>query len=611
MGQRKTNRRQAAKSVALATLIGAPWLAAPRLASAQSSAPKGGRLIASAQDWLTLRARISKEPDLATYHQSLLDEARRHLSLPPVAYRKVGRRLLSVSRSLLQRVLLWSYVYKTTDENRYAQRAIQEMLTVAEFADWNPSHFLDVAEMTTGLALGLDWLAGELSPEQSQRIARSIHDLGLQPALDGSAKHNTWHRAEHNWNQVCFGGLCLGALAVQSFYPEASQQIFALAKANIHHGLKPYAPDGVYPEGPSYWGYGTSYQVLMIAALRSAQNDTWQMEQAPGFMGSALSYVQMTGATGAPFNFSDSSDRLLFEPAVFWFAKELNQPALLQFEQAQLKTDDSRRQAVRHRMAVLAALWWPAAQAVSAALPLDWYGRGGNPLVVMRDAWSDSQSLYFAIKGGSASLNHAHMDVGSFVFELDGVRWGIDFGLQAYESLESKGVDLWNKKQTSQRWQVFRLNNHAHSTLTVDGQLHQVSGQGTFSRFDLMQRQATLDMTSVFEGQASKVERSVTIRQRSVLIRDELQGLRPGARVRWQMPTRASVSVQGAAAALTQSGKRLQVKLVEGSSMWHVLSLEQPLPDFNAANPGASMLVCEAIANAQGRADITVHLGAT
>ena len=30
------------------------------------------------------------------------------------------------------------------------------------------------------------------------------------------------------------------------------------------------------------------------------------------------------------------------------------------------------------------------------------------------------------------------MDVGSFVFDSDGVRWAMDFGQQEYESLESK-----------------------------------------------------------------------------------------------------------------------------------------------------------------------------
>jgi hypothetical protein len=37
------------------------------------------------------------------------------------------------------------------------------MLAAAAFSDWNPSHFLDVAEMTAALAIGYDWLYEEVS----------------------------------------------------------------------------------------------------------------------------------------------------------------------------------------------------------------------------------------------------------------------------------------------------------------------------------------------------------------------------------------------------------------------------------------------------------------
>ena len=35
------------------------------------------------------------------------------------------------------------------------------------------------------------------------------------------------------------------------------------------------------------------------------------------------------------------------------------------------------------------------------------------------------------------------MDAGSFVFELNGVRWAIDPGVQDYNALEQAGFDLW------------------------------------------------------------------------------------------------------------------------------------------------------------------------
>lgn len=39
-------------------------------------------------------------------------------------------------------------------------------------------------------------------------------------------------------------------------------------------------------------------------------------------------------------------------------------------------------------------------------------------------------------------------------------------------AVESKGVDLWGKG----RWQVYRLNNLSHKTLTVNGRQHRPEG---------------------------------------------------------------------------------------------------------------------------------------
>lgn len=47
--------------------------------------------------------------------------------------------------------------------------------------------------------------------------------------------------------------------------------------------LSAYGPDGGYPEGFHYWGYGTSFQVLLIAALESALGTDAGLSEYPGF----------------------------------------------------------------------------------------------------------------------------------------------------------------------------------------------------------------------------------------------------------------------------------------------------------------------------------------
>jgi hypothetical protein len=94
-----------------------------------------------------------------------------------------------------------------------------------------------------------------------------------------------------------------------------------------------------------------------------------------------------------------------------------------------------------------------------------WVGKGKMPVALMRTSWTDSAAIFIGFKGGSPSVNHAHMDVGSFVMEADGQRWAMDFGMQEYESLESKGIEVFGRTQNAQRWTIFRLTNLVHNTL--------------------------------------------------------------------------------------------------------------------------------------------------
>src|SRR5690606_33915648 len=105
----------------------------------------------------------------------------------------IGRRLLGVSRSLVRRTTTLAYAWQTTGDVAFARRAETEMLAAAAFSDWNPSHFLDVGEAATALALGYDWTYDALSPESRATIRRALIEKALRPGLDSNAPHNRWH----------------------------------------------------------------------------------------------------------------------------------------------------------------------------------------------------------------------------------------------------------------------------------------------------------------------------------------------------------------------------------------------------------------------------------
>ncbi len=207
--------------------------------------PAHPRLILSGSTWEIIKSRRREDPALDCLLIHCERESRALLDAPPVVYRKEGRRLLAVSRTTLRRVLFLATQFHLSGDKAFALRAQEEMLAVAAFDDWNPSHFLDVAEMTTALAIGYDWLYDALSPEARKAIEKAIVEKGLRPGLPemGFAK------IENNWNQVCLAGMSLGALAVAEEEPELAARTLAKTRDFNMNGMKPYAPSGVYPEG--------------------------------------------------------------------------------------------------------------------------------------------------------------------------------------------------------------------------------------------------------------------------------------------------------------------------------------------------------------------------
>jgi hypothetical protein len=575
------------------------------------------RLIATADDWQRLAVEVSQHPELARLDQMVRQRAAELLNTAPLERELVGRRMLGVARDLLLRTTVFAYAWRRTGDPAYVARAEREMLAAAGFTDWNPSHFLDTAETTAALALGYDWCHDALSPPARAAIRHAIAQLGLRPALDPSLPHNRWHRARNNWSQVCWGGLALGALAIADHEPDLAATILRLARDGIAYGLEPYAPDGIYPEGPMYWSYGTSFQVLLIAGLRTALGEDWNLMEAPGLRASAGVQLQLTAPSGRFFNFADGSEGRGYEPISFWFARELGDPGLAFFSRRTLAATRPG-QPLGGRFTAFVPLWWSpsGSEAVLAEpqMPTVWHGDGPNPVAVFRECWTDPHATYFAIKGGSAAVNHAHMDAGSFIYEADGVRWAIDLGAQDYESLEHLGLRIWNRSQSSDRWRVLRLGPHSHNTLTIDGQLHRVDGHARFVRWMPTDPEphAIIDLSPVFAGQAAQVLRGVRrLSDRRMLLQDELTGLTPGAQVRWRFTTRAAITLgpSPTVARLVQDDRTLHLAVdATPAAEWTVAPVDALAAEFDTPNPGVSQIVGTATAGTDGRARFVVVL---
>lgn len=542
---------------------------------------------------------------------AILAESDSIIMVAPLQRIQIGRRLLSTSREALRRIFFLSYTYRMTGQPTYLQRAEKELLAISAFSDWNPSHFLDVAEMTMAAAIGYDWLYDNLSSASKTIIKEAILKKGLQPSLD--PKYNGWLKAEHNWNQVCNAGITYGAMAIYEDHPELAKGLINRAIESIVLAMKDYGPDGAYPEGYGYWGYGTSFNVMFISAVEKAFGKDFGLNAKPGFLKTGSYLENMTGPSGNPFNYSDAGSTGGLQPAMFWFATKTKDPSLLWVERSRLLNSDPKR-FVKERLLPAIMLWSGGVgiNTIAAPKPTMWVGKGKVPVALMRTSWTDPAAVFVGFKGGSASVNHAHMDIGSFIMEADGVRWAMDFGMQEYESLESKGIKLFGRSQDAERWNVFRLNNFVHNTLTVNNQHQKVEGQAPITGFSNtpLFMNVTTDVTEVYKGLLAKAARGVAIAdQQYVVVRDEVETLDSITTIRWTMLTPADVKITGTnKAELTKNGKKLILEVQEPANITMKTWSTDPPNSYDAPNPGTALVGFEVRLPAKTKTAITVAL---
>jgi hypothetical protein len=193
-----------------------------------------------------------------------------------------------------------------------------------------------------------------------------------------------------------------------------------------------------------------------------------------------------------------------------------------------------------------------------------WTGKGTQPVFLYRSGFASKEDTYLGVKGGSPKNSHAHMDGGSFIYEWGGVRWAVDLGSQDYHSLESKGIGIWKKGQNSQRWQVYRLGNHSHNTLTINNRTHQYEGMVPMTKVYDKKRYkgADFDLSSLFSDTES-VTRSVYIdKNDKVTCIDRVKNHNIECDIRWNMVTYAKAEIiNNHTILLQQNGKKVILRL--------------------------------------------------
>ncbi|MBD2845318.1 discoidin domain-containing protein [Paenibacillus sp. IB182496] len=561
------------------------------------------RLMIDSADVTRMQTQVLSDPNMAAWYANVKSAAD-DLLAAPVSDNEAN--MLDTARTILSRVQTLALTYLISEDTTYAERAWDELETAADFDHWNPSHFLDTAEMTHAFAIGYDWLYHYWSSARRDTLRTAIVDKGLEPALSRYNNETWWSYSEHNWNGVIGGGIGMGALAIGD---ESTQletlagDVLAQIMSSVPIMLASYSPEGGWSEGPMYWRYGTRYIVYLIDSLDSALQTDYDLSSLPGLASTFDYLMHVNGAQGA-FNYSDANPGDYPSDLALWFADRYDNSDYVWYHRNVYDAPGTG--------GVFDMIYYRDDLYSQATAPetLDGYFRN-TEMVDMRSDWLDPYRQYVGFAGGDNrdGEGHAHLDLGSFVYDALGQRWALDLGGDSYSLPGYSG---------SSRWSYYRLRAEGHNTLVMNpgsAPEQQPTAKAVMERVESAPQGALAiaDLTQAYQQDALLAKRGVKLMEmrKQFMVQDEFL-LREPSELYWFMHTTADIDIieEGRAAVLQLEDKKLYVKAIEApaNAQFEVLNARplasSPDPEGQALNQGIRKLALHMDGVQQGSVSI-------
>ena len=580
-------------------ILGMGLIAAVSLSAEPVTDGKDGHprlLVTGGEDFAAINSVVQGSEMLKTIETYIFKIADETLDKYPNVRKLNGHRLLNVSVDCFTRIFHSAYAYRASGEYKYARRAIDEMLAVARFKDWNPQHFLDVAEMMCAMAIGYDWLYHIMNDVEKEEVRNALIEKGLEPCLNLDYCGH-WLNSVSNWNQVCNAGCTLAALALIETHPEYAEKIIPRAVETINKPMRQYAPHGAYREGPGYWCYGTAYNCLFLAALEKYYGtDYGLVEKYPAFLKTVDYHLAMMTPTYEVFCYADQAFPAQVSIAPFYLYDKTGDNSYLYMLSRLLKDVPINLARCRHQRTLPAALVFAGLSGrpldnVSVPESLGYVAGGRTPVAAFRSSWEDKDALYIGLKCGKPKEGHNHMDEGSFYIEAKGVRWAVDLGGENYGKLEKAGVDLWGYAPDSGRWRLLRTGLWGHNCLILNSHDQNVEGYCKIVESDTtaMDMWAMTDLSQLYEQDASHVSRKVSLVDKSYfVIEDRITTKSEPVKLRWQMATEATdfKACRHSALLTSSDGKVMRIEVDSPVKISMKEWSAEPYTSAESLNPG-------------------------
>jgi hypothetical protein len=518
------------------------------------------RLIHAKPGWDYL-TNLTKTDPTATALLTKLKESGEKLLQTPELTRIFGeqRARATPGSKALFRIANLGTLHLLDQDPRWIDRGVRELAAICDpksFADWYPDQPHVTTDFLIAACIGFDWLHTGLNKTQLDTARNCILNQGIAPLiafLDKKAADKT--TADLAPDVETFGAasaLLIAALCINDEDGATAKKAVGAAAKIFGQGLTRFAPGGVWPEGPDAGEQILDYGIMVLQTLKACSGSDLGFSLVEGFVRTGDARLHLTSPIGQIFNYGDAQSTSLYTPWIAsWLSGVHGNPGHPAVVAGAAPGPDSSFFALTGFLLYHNphAAGYGTASALDASFP-------GAEVATLRSAWNDKNAFYLAIKGGDNSHLHSQLDLGTFILDAGGQRWGIELGMES-----DRAPGMTNPADRARRYANYRQGTLGQNTLTSAAANQPLDAKASITGFVSTPERgaAVIDLKNAYSTQARDYQRGAMLvrgAQTYAVIQDDI-AVKGTQTLTWAMHTRATVTVDGNKALLTQGNQTL------------------------------------------------------
>lgn len=545
------------------------------------------RIIHAAAGWSYLKGLPAADPVAAKMLENLKAGGEKLLETPELT-RIFGEQRSTVTpgSKAIFRMATLGVLNQLDSDPRWKERGVRELIAItdpATFQNWYVDEPAVTADFLIAAALGYDYfrdglnakqatdartymvekgigalvalLKGEPVPESARGKASGSATEAKPKAAPKAAPKKEGEEEVDAEHMAAASALILAGICLSDEDPAAAKQAIDAGAKVFGKGMLRFAPAGIWPEGMEAGEQVLDYAIMVMQTLKANGGNDLGFSLLEGLPQSGIARVHLVGPTNQLFNYGDTQTTALTRPWVStWLAgAHGNMGTKALTAGSPPGPDTALLNLAGHLM-----YYNPHAAGNGTADSTDYAFPGGS-VAALRSDW-DSKAYYIAVKGGDNGIPTAQLDLGSFVLDAGGKRWGIELGAE-----NDRAPGFKPAADRTKRYELYMENTQGQNTLSIGGN-QELEAKATvlLGHSTPQLGVAAVDLSKAYSKVAKDAHRGAMVVRGAkpyIVLQDDLV-LKNSTPVTWSMHTRAEVTTEGNKATLTDKETKLYATIL-------------------------------------------------